>query len=409
MLGLPLTVALSLCLPACAQRPEEGWAKALDRYADIAEEAGRAPLPEARRKEAADILSGFKALISSPAYAAAPLARPIPLRERSPRRQARAVILLLQDMADIQRALADHPSGRRSVELQQALMSDRRDAGALLERMAGLPEPPARPPAKRNALLSCGKAFRMAGHFQAEFPCWRWSFLSRERSESLLPPLLAGAAQERGLWIDDGQPAGAQAKIYRFRWKQKGKDAEPGRLAQEAVLRPDMSGLAARESVSEAVLYPELRGTGFQLRGFSLDRSADTPCEKPPDAYWSVQLSAVHWPTDLSCRSWLSRWKPPLPGRRAGPWKRIEAARGRKRGAGAVFNKAYETTYEASLRHCGRPVRMIPRRIRVLCAKGPQGLYVFTLDATKGIFDEAAPVLDRIRGTFRLSEETPAP
>jgi hypothetical protein len=248
--------------------------------------------------------------------------------------------------------------------MRQAFMRDRRDVGLFLNWMAELPKAPHKARPKSNAFLSCTKVFRMQGQFKAEFPCWTWSFLSRERSEGLSDPFPSAGTRPRELWIGDAQTPGPGIKTYRFKWK-------------------DVSGLAARETASEVVIYPELKGTDFQVRGFYLEKSADLPCGKPPDGYWSIRLSAVRWATDASCRSWLSRWKPPLPGRKTG------------------------STYEMSLQHCGRFVRMLPQRVRVLCAKGPRGLTTFTLDATAEIFDDALPVLERVRDSFRLVDETP--
>ncbi|MEI8191262.1 MAG: hypothetical protein WCI75_16220 [candidate division NC10 bacterium] len=426
---------------APASRPEDAWARSLSRYEEIAREAQKAPLPESRRREALDILSGFRVLVSSPVYETPPSIQSGPFLEQPHERLARAVMLLLQDMADIRRRLAEDPvSEEQSARIKRQFMRDRRDVGLFLDRMAELPKPPPQAqacegkgkskrgrkacrsapelkdeplpdvfPGTKGGLLSCRKVFRMQGHFQAEFPCWPWRFLSRERSESLLDPFSTAGTRPRGLWINDAEPMRLRTGAYRFKWKDGSrKHSQPFSLAEEVIRRPDMSGLAAREDASQVIIHPELRGTNFQIRGFYLARSTESPCEKSSDGYWSVDLSAVHWPTDASCRSWLSRWKPPLPGRATSALKPVEEPA--PQGSASVFKKPYEMTYDLNLQHCGRPGRSIPKRVRVLCAKGPRGLYTFTLDATEEVFEDLLPALDRVQESFRLSyDASPEP
>jgi len=429
MLGV-LTSFLGLFLLASGAdegpaRPEDAWAAALDRYTVIAEEAEQTGLPEAKRKEARGILSRFRVMISSPAYETPPFVHPERPLDRSPRRMARFVLILLGDMADMRSRLeTDPPAGAEAVRLKQRYMRDREDAGLLLDEMAALRRAKrssvfleekkprerklksARPAPKIDEeLLRCRKPFVMEGYFQAEFPCWAWHFRSGERSEGMKDPRPSGNVGPRGLWLDEVRLPGKRSASYGFKWKPKGR-RHALMFARDTQAAPEAAGTAARESEREVVIYPELEGTDFQIRGFDMRQDSGLDCKTKPEGAWSAALNAEYWPVDASCRAWLSRWTPRLPGRVDG---RLAPAGGPEAGGeGSLFETPYELKYNLNTKPCGGFGRSMPQRVRVLCAKGGKGLYVFTLDATEDVFDQFLPLLESVRRSFALSEE-PAP
>lgn len=258
---------------------------------------------------------------------------------------------------------------------------------------------------------SCGKTFRMRGFFEGKFPCGGWGLEGNEASLSLANPYSEGTLTPLGLWLGTKEPAGRKPAKYNFKWKDS--HGEPGSqlLARQVQLAPDLTGLLAEETPAEVLIYPELKGTPYRIRGLTFYSNADIPCTVCTDAWWSVATNVIYWPTKETCSEWTAHWVPALPG----PVEKYSKLLPLKNSpdnppqAGEISREMFEMTYTGPVHRCGKEGYDIRQKVRVMCVQGKKGLYTYTFDATEGIFNSVLPILENSLKNFKLTEEQVLP